>query len=81
MTKEGALWKGANLIVFTVIMTMAVLQVEKVLYWIRFLRGGRGLGFYMIFVTMLVLEVDDALEILLSIFIIIIALINICFNP
>jgi len=68
------------LVFFDVIIVLAIIQNPKVLYYIRFLARGRGLGLYLIFVAFLVLEIPDTLEIMLAVVIIGVALIDICFN-
>ena len=66
------------LILFDVILILSILQNEKVLYFIRFLNSGRGIGLFMIFLCLLVLGRDEAIEIMCTIAVFIIALINIC---
>lgn len=68
------------LIIFNVVFILAVLQNAHILYYVRFLNGGRGLGLFMIFICLLVLGRDEAVEVICTIAVLIIALINICFG-
>lgn len=65
------------LALFIIILTLAEFQVRIVRKYFNFLDGKVGRGFFIFFIGLLILAKTNAIEIIFSIFILLIALLNI----